>query len=380
MINFCNKVFVLERQELYDELWSVLIKGVCNKYGCHYSKIQEICKSYNIPMPDNKYRARIKSNKYEAVRKPLPVFEGNTTITIINEYFKDGKKILFGYLDDDIREKAIEIYEKLEVPNKLYDIHPVLKRIIDNRKIGKKFDGNVRCGFTVNVSLEQEDRIYRICNALFKAVEEIGGKVKYYSNYNVSSFLIRDVNIDFYFKEKSNVVRVYEVRYGQEELITKYEPKGIVGYSDTSSIYYNLVDNENIKLENYINEMFKRLLDYSEEHQPYPDEYIKYCTDIKEAERLKIEENKKRKENELRMLSQLIKDVSEWKLANDTREYIRYISSNNYESIIYDRFKLSQKDYIEWANNIADWIDPLISKKNELLGNVNKSKLFDLNK
>ena len=73
------------------------------------------------------------------------------------------------------------------------------------------------------------------------------------------------------------------------------------------------------------------------------------------------EENRQRKEQEIRLVKELVNKAEDYRIAKEIREYIQamMIDSGN-EDIT--------PEWIEWALKKADWYDPSIATEDEYLG------------
>ena len=65
------------------------------------------------------------------------------------------------------------------------------------------------------------------------------------------------------------------------------------------------------------------------------------------------------------MTNNLLSDARQWKDAEDLRNYICATEKNGKYS----------DEWIKWAKDKADWIDPLIKEKDNILGDYDESGL-----
>ena len=87
----------------------------------------------------------------------------------------------------------------------------------------------------------------------------------------------------------------------------------------------------------------------------------------------KIEEELiKRKEKEIENVRSLIKKSEPWKKAYDLRNYIKEIEL---KAVKNNKLTDDLKSWLIWANQKADWYDPLTGIEDELLIDVDKEKL-----
>lgn len=85
-----------------------------------------------------------------------------------------------------------------------------------------------------------------------------------------------------------------------------------------------------------------------------------------EAERKRVEEarcreeNRQRKEQEIRLVKELVNKAEDYRIAKEIREYIQAMIDSGNEDIT--------PEWIEWALKKADWYDPSIETEDEYLG------------
>ena len=72
------------------------------------------------------------------------------------------------------------------------------------------------------------------------------------------------------------------------------------------------------------------------------------------------EENRQRKEQEIRLVKELVNKAEDYRIAKEIREYIQAMIDSGNEDIT--------PEWIEWALKKADWYDPSIATEDEYLG------------
>lgn len=94
-----------------------------------------------------------------------------------------------------------------------------------------------------------------------------------------------------------------------------------------------------------------------------------------EIQRKKEEELKQLKQEEIKNFRELYKASDLLHKANVMRHYIRKVKER---AIVKGKLSTELKDWIEWANKKADWIDPLTNfDQDELLGEFNDDYVAD---
>lgn len=226
--------------------------------------------------------------------------------------------------------------------------------------------------FLKEASMEGIQRIIKIIDTLFFAIEKLGGKV----------------NNDFSVEIRKNIVN-FSFAEGQDKVkhnLTKQEARQLVEYNDNLKYrrwaskprirkydyIYNgklkislgegkyIKDNDKEKIEDHLGEILICLYEKSEEARIDKEKQ-------EEAHRLWLEEERKkeeliqRKEKEIIRVKELINKAEDYKIASEIRQYILAVE---HEGVI-DEDVLN---WIEWAEKKADWFDPIKIADDEYLG------------
>lgn len=232
--------------------------------------------------------------------------------------------------------------------------------------------------FFNEVSEESQRRAFLILDAIFCAVEELGGKV----------------NADLSIRVKTDTVRV-RMAEGQDKVkheLTKQEARELVEYNDLVKNHewaskpkirkfdyvYNgklriifsdgeyIRDNVSEKLEDRLGDILIRLYEKSEENRINREKWEEEERRIAEETR-KREEMQKRKEDEVKKTKKLLNQTEDYRIACEIRQYIAaVIQQKNMEPEV--------AEWIEWAKKKADWFDPLVAAEDEYFGKREHSK------
>ena len=232
--------------------------------------------------------------------------------------------------------------------------------------------------FFNGISPESQQRAFLILDALFCAVEELGGQV----------------NADLSMRVMADTVRI-RIAEGQDKVkheLTKHEARALVEYNDRvkrngwaskpqirkyDSIYNGKLriifdngeyirDTGKEKLEDRLGDLLMRLYENSEEAR-IQRERLEEERRKREEEARRQAEIQKRKEDEVRRTKELINLAEDYRIACEIRQYIAAVAR--------------QKDitpetaaWIQWANRKADWYDPIVAAEDEYLGRREHSK------
>lgn len=412
-----NPTIKLSRQQLYDEIWQVSVAGVARKYNLNYSKLIGKCKECNIPFPPSGYWTRKNMEKdvsNEVVDLPesdiveVELVLKGVTIERKKVEKKDAQpveKILIGqeverkvtteseacvnilnFLDEQERIKVIEVANKLVVntekrlhlqlikyKNSIIEWKKKEKEVQSKRGYNSRYNKPTNeSDFFNEISSESQPRAMRILDAVFDAVETLGGKV----------------NNDLSMEVKSELVRI-RIAEGQDKIkheLTKQEARELVEYNDKVKVnkwvlkpqirkydyVYNgklriifgdgdyIRDNASEKLEDRLGDILFRIYEKSEalriERERREEEYRK----MQEESRRK-EEARKRKDDEIERTKELINQAEDYRIACEIRKYISAVAQKK-------NIDTDTADWIEWAKKKADWYDPIIAATDECFG------------
>ncbi len=232
--------------------------------------------------------------------------------------------------------------------------------------------------FFNEISAESQQRAFLILDALFCAVEELGGKV----------------NADLSMRVMADTVRV-RIAEGQDKVkheLTKQEARELVEYNDQIKrnkwaskpqirkydYIYNgklriifgngeyIRDSEKEKLEDRLGDILLRLYEKSDEAR-IQRERLEEERRKQEEEARRKEEIRKRKEDEIRRTKELLNQAEDYKSACEIRQYIAAVTQQK-------DITPEVAEWIEWAKKKADWYDPIIAAEDEYLGRREHSK------
>ena len=298
---------------------------------------------------------------------------------------------VLGFLEQDEREKVLSTAYMLEV-NENARLHKALvqykKKISDYaarlKQAQKQTYYNPRYNkpddepeFFKEVSESGTARIMAILDALFKAVEKLGGSV----------------NDDLSVKIKNDVVRI-RVAEAQDKVkheLTKKEAQELMQYEDEIKRYkwaskprirkydyvYNgrvriifedkdfIRDSEKEKLEDRLGEILIRLYEKSEENR-IARELREEEQRRREEEKRRQEEIRRRKELEIAHTKELVNMADDYQIASNIRAYINALVESGSQG--------ATSEWIEWAQKKADWYDPTIARNDEYLGRRDHGK------
>ena len=217
----------------------------------------------------------------------------------------------------------------------------------------------------VEVSKTNVSRALRFMDAFVKLIKKRGHKFK--SDHS-STVVIDEVEIKIRFRETLRRIKYMDGKWER----TRMEPSGTLtfrieeGYREKQ-----WRDSKKKPLEEQLVSILATMeLRAKEENERRIEHAIwRKQQDIIEAKR---EELQKRKDKEFDKFNQLFNTATRWHKTQYLRGFIK-----EYENYLTDNNQLDEdkKQYIDWAKEKADWLDPFIEKEVELMEDVNRETL-----
>lgn len=402
-----NDSIVINREQLYKEIWEISLTGVAKKYELNYSKLINICKENNIPYPTSAYwtkksmgiditndiillpKSEINEVKLYLKREKNYIKEQNDKLQDLNKTEIENQEELFfnsfkglEFLDEDELKKVIKAIYELDI-NKHKRLH---KKIVEYKnKIEEKrknennnsrysnYSSNIEMlNYFENISKFQKDRIMKLLSCIYYLIEDLGGKIN-----DDLSMIIRNQKINIEIAELQDQVK-HELTKDEARQLLEYEDnikrnkyawkpnirKYDYLYNGKLKIIFEsrivIRENDKTKLEDKLDEILINLYEKSERVKILKEEREELDRIAAEEKRKKEELNNRKKEEALRV-KELVNKAEDYRIACEIRNYISAIKSN-------DNLDEKAKEMIEWANKKADWFDPIIDTEDELLG------------
>ena len=356
----------LTRKELYDIVWSTTLSKLTQQYAYTNDGIKKICKQYEVPMPDGSYWSKLKFNKKFKKEKLNPVF--NSVDKIILAIREEGNPINIDNTPLTIRTKEIESDPKapLIVPEKLTkpDILIQNTKSYHQSRKNKDFVRNDKLDI-VHIYVEEANynRALNIMDSFIKLLRHRGHSFRRDRNNYGPKIVAYDVEFSWNIREKTKRIlsdKIYET--------ATYIPTGILILQIGESFRAKEWVDGATKLENRLSKVVAKIeLDALKEL-----EWREECRihRIQEAEKEKLrKEFQAKRDIELLNTKDLFKLAEYHNKANIIRDYISRIENqepdNNQEST-------ELIEWIKWAKDKADWLDPLVNKNDELLNEKDK--------
>jgi hypothetical protein len=328
---------IYDRQKLYDEVWKEPITVVAKRYGVSDVAIHKICKRLNVPVPGRGYWAKIAAGAKNLEIIPLPKHSDQQAVLVyrnVNQELKNiqDKTADLTFLNEEERQALDQVCSRIAVPGNINMVHPLVAKA------------------NIDVSKDSHDRAKRIMDTLIRALEELGYAVTNEDKDHSFYVIIRGEKIGFklyeHWKQIGNVLTLSIDSYWIERK--------------------NWNDGKLKKIEDCIGDFIFGLVKAAEINRLRHEE-----AKIKEQQRLEEERERRKREEiqhrEIKRFKELEENALRWHKAQIIRNFINAVESD------FGKTNESEKiheltEWINWAKEKADWLDPLIAKKDTVLG------------
>lgn len=358
---------------------------LAEKYGVSNAMILKVCKALAIPILTNGYWAK-KEKGQPTTKTPLPEANALGDLSASSKATATIDDSL-SFLPTDERFQVAIAALQISVDLKKRKLHPVLINHKDdcvawaekeqsmNQRSYNSYSYQeqkiTRPPLYDSISAETFSRLYRILDALYSAVEELGGEIN--SDLSVQ---IRGEHVTFSVTELKEKVKHALTKDEQKQLEQyekdkrlhkyAYEPKfRAYDYLPTGKLTFTayrggIKDTSDLGLENRIGEMLFSLYKASEA--------VRIDREAREAAARKAEEEKRQKElrrqqynNEIDKLNALKQEAADYEMACKIRAYVAAVEGR-------PDISDEQRAWIIWAKAKADWYDPTMETTDPILG------------
>ncbi|MFZ2285100.1 MAG: hypothetical protein WAV86_14600 [Lutibacter sp.] len=351
----------LTRKELYDIVWSTTLSKLTQQYAYTNDGIKKICKKFEIPMPDGSYWSKLKFNKPVKKIELNAIFEGKDKIVL--PICKEGNPINLDQTPLTIRTKEIKNDSKapLSVPDKLTKpdilIQNTKELLIKSKKEPYYWDNKIN---SVGIFVEENnlDRAFRIMDTFIKLLRYRGHSFRRDRNNHGPHIVVKDVDFYFHLREAQKRIpgkTIYES--------STFVPTGVLVMKIGESFKAKEWKDGAVKLENHLATIVAKIELDAEKELVWREECRLSKIKRDEEERIrKIFEVLREKE-----ILKTRKFFSDAKKFNKATIYRNFIKATEQKAITENNLTEELIDWIKWANDKADWIDPTSAKQDELL-------------
>ena len=356
------------RVELYEIVWSTTLSKLTQQYAYSNDGIKKICKQFDIPMPDGSYWSKLKFNKKFKKEKLNPVFGGVDKIVLTIR--EEGNPINVDQAPLTIRTKEIENDPKapLIVPNEITKpdiITRQTKQYWSGKIIFNSYRDDNRITYPIRVEKNSRERALKFMDTFTKLLRYRGHTMS--KQYGCDCVLIDGIKIEIDLREASKRV-LPTTKYRSSQYVPTGEFIFKVGKYSGEREWRD----GKVKLEGMLARIVAKLELIAKREKEWQERAR--ISDLKRAEEEKIrKEFEARKEKEIINTKKLFSDAEKFEKATI---YRNYVAATQQKAIKENNLTEELKEWIKWANEKADWFDPFINRKDELLNDNDREEFY----
>lgn len=391
------KTISLLREQVYEEVWNTPLTALAKKYSLNYSLLSETLRRNNVPYPGPGFWIKKKLNKVsesniiplpeggnEYLDLPLMEFHVKNEViekqgTSNNPYTFVVDENVLSDINKDDRKHILETAETIMIDQKS-ELHPRLIEYKENiRRYRKKTSESIyytshdsdKPSYIDDLSSECLERVILILNALFKAVEELGGTVNERLDPVIHSDAVtlkfrettKKVKRDLTTEEKNKMKKDYshldEASFRRYFGIRKYEEEYTGKLWITIGNDNRLFDTGKWKIEDRLGEIL--ILMYEEAQRKMEKRLLfeRIKQRIADAQK-QFDEELEIRIGEVEKTKRLLNRAEDYATACMIREYIAAMERKSDPP--------ANPEWIKWAKEKADWYDPSIAYDDPVFG------------
>jgi hypothetical protein len=372
----------VDRETLYEEVWSEPVSVVAPRYGLSDVGLAKICRKLAIPLPSRGYWAKVKAGRIMS-RAPLPKLKGSPPIavgptTLSAESVASQKEAREAAVQ--AREKAAQVVAAAQVGRPQSLSHHLV--LAAQKKLSQKTGwgaSSVRSApkEVLNVSVTEGtlDRALLLTDALITAVEKLGFVVKIDSANSKTLMHSKELSVDIEFVLKEGVKRSVHVVTPAEEMTRQryalklrtnsyakppdipyndYAPTGILTLEVGTYPSRTWKDTPRTPLENRIEELATGVVLVAQRKFEHEQEIKRRQVEEQRAHE-RYELLSKRREGELGRLKTVETQAANWERATKLRAFAHAFETNE---LAKGELTAEQLDWLAWVRAKADGLDP----------------------
>ena len=364
-----------ERVKLYEEVWIEAVTTVAKRYGISDVALRKICRKLAIPLPPLGYWAKIAAGK-KLPTPPLPKYSGPAEIVrqryVSDEPVEPDPEHLVARREFEARsENRIVVAETLDKPHALIAATKRALRKPKHRNLGNQ-PMTEQQALAISVSEASLPRALRIMDALVKALDARGMPLRIEPDEKRRSCLMLQdqvlairlaENTSRTEREPTEKERQAIKQYGHTYLPDRYSYQhtsalklGIIGdYSD--ELKKVVSDGKHQRVEQFLNEFIVKIEAEAVRRKRHEEHLERQRLRWEEEARLQREHDEKQ-QKEMERLKALEAEVHNWKRAEGIRAYVAAVETNAARGDGRIELNSDLGQWIAWARQKADWLDP----------------------
>lgn len=356
------KTIKLSRKEVYELVWSTPISRIVEIYALSNDGFKKICKKHEIPLPPNGYWLKLKYNK--PLTKEILSIDFNGIDGIELTVREEGSIINTDQSPLTILTKQIQSDQNapLKVPEKLTkpDILTLQTKEFKSKDNPDYYNYRTSKIDVLSIYVEKGNfnRALLIMDMLVKLLRYRGHSFKRDINGFGPHIMIKEISFPFSIREAKKRIPSEKPYYS-----STYVPTGVLVLKIGESYKVMEWKDGTIKLENQLAKIVAKIeieadkeLIQKEESRIYR---LKYEEELERKNRIKRD-----KDQEIEKFNKLVELSKQYNQALIIREYIKAEHEN---AVSKNNLTPEKLEWIKWANDKANWLDPLINKVDDIL-------------
>lgn len=370
----------IDREALYEEVWSDPVIVVAARYGLSDVGLAKICKRLQIPLPRRGYWAKLKAGRKTA-KAPLPKLDP-TAASRVNLLLPSEGEI---QTKRATKEKAVvsrQLAGNIQVPSELVSPHPLVKAASQRlkKRDGWTSEKGLRSapGEVLNIEVTKGalDRALLIADTLIKVLARQGISTSVDAESKTTLIDVHDTLVNFAITEHISRT-THEVspaekrardRYWNSSLLGRpaleypsipqydYHPTGILTITIGRWPSRSWKDTDRTRLESRLGQVVAGLVSLAEEIRLRKEEEARREEQSRREEE-RYEYLKARFEREDADFKSLEAMAAYWERATKLRTYINAVECQALQNGGVTEDVVA---WVAWARAKADWLDPFI--------------------
>ncbi len=358
----------LTREELYNLVWTESILALSKKYDISDVGLRKMCRRNDVPVPAAGHWMKIKfGKKSPRIKLPATTASKEKLRLEIRTEKSDAEKAVNKIIDDP--SLHITIPDQLVKPDKLI---ADARDALSSKDRYHRYDSfRTSCGETLDIRASDNfiPRCLRLMDTVIKTLKARGHEIKIEnSSYKPGTYVyFGEEKVQIYLRERMKRVTTNDGHYNRYDMV----PSGVLFFRVDGDGAQEFKDGTRTLEEQFPDIILKIELE-GRKLIAKKIELKKYWA-IQEAKRKKEEALEERRQNEVKSLIKLLVKFNRWQQTQQLREYLDELEKKTI------RENKHTEEFISWlkrAREKADWLDPMIERKDEWLDAFDREKVI----
>ena len=358
----------LTREELYNLVWTESMLALSKKYDISDVGLRKMCKRNNIPIPQGGHWMKVKfGKKSPRIKLPATTASKEKIRLEIRTEKSEAEKAANQIIDDPALHIAIP--DQLIKPDKL--IVAARDRLSSKDRYDRYDSFRTSDGDTLDIRASDNfiPRCLRLMDTVIKTLKVRGHDVKVEnSSYRPGTYVyFGEEKVQIYLRERMKRVTTNDGHYNRYDMV----PSGVLffrvdgedaqEFKDGARTLEELFPDIILKIELEGRKLIERKIELEKQWA------------IQEKKRKMEEELEERRQKEVKDLIKLLVKFNRWQQTQQLREYLDELEK---KTILDNKHTEDFRAWLKRAREKADWLDPLIERKDEWMDAFDREKVI----